>query len=128
MGVYVYDAGALVAADRNSDTFWSVHKATLSKDVSPVVPAPVVAQAWRKTEQVRIARLLKGSRVVPMDLALARRVGRLCGATSTTDVVDATVAVLAADLKATVLTSDPKDITHLVDELNALDRVEIVSV
>lgn len=124
----IYDAGALVAADRNDERLWQLHATALVEGVPVIVPAPVVAQAWRKPQQVRIARLLKYAEICPMDDALARKVGRLFGETKTFDIVDATVAILAAELHATVLTSDPGDITHLVDQQNALGRVEIVAI
>jgi hypothetical protein len=128
MGLLLYDAGALLAAEREDRAVWRYHATTLRMGTRPVVPAPVVAQAWRKNRQARLAMLLKGSEVWPMDGALARAVGQLCATAKTTDIVDATVAVLAARLNATVITSDPQDITRLVDEQDALPRVEIVSV
>src|SRR5947209_6265209 len=44
----------------------------------------------------------------------AHRAGRLLGLTGTADVVDATVAVVAADLGAVVLTGDRGDIERLL--------------
>lgn len=46
MGV-TYDTGALLAAERNDRRMWALHAAFLTADVSPTVPAPVLAQAWR---------------------------------------------------------------------------------
>ena len=128
MGSLLYDAGALVAADRDDQTIWRFHATILRMEERPVVPTPVLAQTWRKAGQVRLAMLLNGSEIRPLDETLARAAGRLCGTAKTTDIVDATVAVLAVSLNATVLTSDPHDITRLVDCLHGLDRVEIVKV
>jgi hypothetical protein len=125
---YIYDAGALVAAERNDERVWRLHTLAQRDQVPVIVPAPVVAQAWRRAEQVRIARLLKYAEIRPLDDTLARRVGRLCGHAKTNDIVDATVAVLAAELNATVLTSDAGDITRLVEQQNALGRVEVVAI
>lgn len=128
MGEMLYDAGALMAADRDDQKIWRFHATILRMNRRPVVPTPVLAQAWRNPAQARLGMLLRGSDIRPLDDVLARAAGRLCGETKTTDIVDATVAVLAVNLNATVLTSDPNDITHLVDCLNGLDRVEVLKI
>jgi hypothetical protein len=43
----VYDAGALVAADRNVREVWADHRVRLEAEIVPAVPAPVVAQVSR---------------------------------------------------------------------------------
>jgi len=111
----VYDAGALVAADRNSRAFWLDHRVRLEQGIVPVVPAAVVAQVSRSARQVPLRRLLKGCDVAVLDEDAAHRAGRLLAMAATSDVVDATVAVLAADLGALVLTSDRHDIERLLD-------------
>jgi hypothetical protein len=128
MGALLYDAGALVAADRDDQTIWRFHTTILRMNKRPVVPTPVLAQAWRQPAQARLGMLLRGSDIRPLDDTLARAAGRLCGEAKTSDVVDATVAVLAVNLNATVLTSDPNDISRLVDCLHGLDRVEILKI
>lgn len=110
----VYDAGALLAADRNERNFWLDHRVRLENGVLPVVPAAVVAQVSRSTRQVPLRRLLKGCDVALLDENGAHRAGRLLGLASSADVVDATVAVLAADLGAVILTSDRSDIERLL--------------
>ena len=40
-----YDAGALIAAQRDDRRTWALHDELLANDVIPVVPAPVLAQA-----------------------------------------------------------------------------------
>ena len=42
--VIIYDAGALVAAERNVRSLWALHDATLRRDLTPIVPAGVLAQ------------------------------------------------------------------------------------
>jgi hypothetical protein len=110
----VYDAGALVAADRNDRVFWLDHRVRLEQGVVPVVPAAVVAQVSRSARQVPLRRLLKGCDVTVLAEDGAHRAGRLLGLTGTADVVDATVAVVAADLGAVVLTGDRGDIERLL--------------
>jgi len=52
------------------------------------------------------------------DARLARRAGELLGRSHTTDVLDALVALAAADRPGhEVLTSDPDDIHHLLQAL-----------
>jgi hypothetical protein len=110
----VYDAGALVAADRNDRSFWLDHRVRLEQGVVPVVPAAIVAQVSRSARQVPLRRLLKGCDVAVLDEDGAHRAGRLLGLTGTADVVDAIVAVVAADLGAVVLTGDRGDIERLL--------------
>ena len=42
-----YDTGALIAADRNDRRVWALHAGFLALEVSPTVPTPVLAEAWR---------------------------------------------------------------------------------
>ena len=42
-----YDTGALIAADRNDRRMWALHAGFLALEVSPTVPTPVLAEAWR---------------------------------------------------------------------------------
>lgn len=109
----VYDAGALIAADRNSRTFLAIHAALLGRGLVPVVPAGVVAQVWRSPDrQVPLVRVLRGCRVEPLDEIAAKRVGLRAGASGVSDVIDCTVADAALRLGCPVLTSDPVDIAR----------------
>jgi hypothetical protein len=62
-----------------------------------------------------LARLIKSGslHVHPLDLDEARAAGVLCGAADASDVIDASVALLARRQNAVVVTSDPGDIHHL---------------
>jgi hypothetical protein len=123
----VYDAGALIAAERNHAAFWRAHRSYLTAGGLPLAPAPVVAQAWRDgARQAQLARILNGCEVPVLDHALARRVGALLGQAATSNPVDGTVAALAADLGGVIVTSDPGDIQHLLDRLGpAGKRAEV---
>ncbi|ATL27635.1 PIN domain-containing protein [Streptomyces formicae] len=115
---FVYDAGALIAAERNQVAFWRTHRSYLTAGGMPLVPASVVSQAWRDgARQTQIACLLSGCDVPPLDHPLARSIGELLGQADTSDPVDGAVAVIAARLGARVFTSDPDDIQHLLDHL-----------
>ena len=114
MRAVVYDAGVLVAADKNQRRAWAEHKVRLQLSLVPMVPAPVVAQVSRSPRQVQLRRFLAGCVVVPLGEADSHEAGRLLGATKTSDVVDAVVVTTALRHKATILTSDPDDIRRLV--------------
>lgn len=109
----IYDAGALVAAERNVRSLWALHDATLRRDLTPIVPAGVLAQVWRGGPQANLSRLLAGCRVTPMDESLARAAGTLCGQAGTSDVVDASVVVLSHAMRAPVVTGDTGDLNTL---------------
>jgi len=121
----VLDTGALVGFERNDRRVVAIVTRALEHHDELLVPAGVVAQAWRDgSRQARLARLLGAPlcNVVSLDDRQARAAGQLCGLAGTTDVVDASVAVVAWDRRARVITSDP-------DDLRRLDRrLEVVAI
>jgi hypothetical protein len=71
---------------------WALHIGLIAEEVVPVVPAPVLAEAWRGgPRQASLARMLVGCEVEPMSPDQARRVGELVGRANHDDVVDVTV-------------------------------------
>lgn len=111
----VYDAGALIAAERQRRELWTLHDSILRQGLSPVVPAAVLAQVWRGGPQHNLSRLLAGCVVMPLHEALARATGALCARSGHGDVVDASVVVLAGMLGASIVTSDGRDIRRLAE-------------
>ncbi|MBA2323620.1 MAG: PIN domain-containing protein [Pseudonocardiales bacterium] len=110
----VYDAGALIAAERSSARMLSLHAAVLRGGRRPVVPTIVLGQVWRGTaRQAVLSRLLKSCQVLNLDVVTAKQGGQLCGQAGTADLADAVVAVLAIRHNARVATSDPGDISWL---------------
>jgi len=92
MAGVTYDTGALVAAERNDRRMWALHAGFLAEDVVPVVPAPVLAQAWRGgSRQASLSRLLAMCEVEPLSERQARDVGVLAGKAGHDDIVDVTV-------------------------------------
>lgn len=79
------------------------------------IPAGVVAQAWRSSRQIRLARLLKSPDidVAVMTLSVARSVGSMCAESGHGDVVDVHVALCARERHHAVVTSDPDDIARI---------------
>jgi predicted nucleic acid-binding protein len=111
---YVYDAGVLVAIDGNDRRMWVIHHLGAAEGRRLLVPAVVVAQAWRDgRRQVQLGKFLRGCEVIPVGLELSKAAGVLCGKAGTRDAVDATVVAVALAHGAIVFTSDPHDIAHL---------------
>jgi len=80
------------------------------------VPAGILAQVWRDGRiQVTLARFLKAPEVeiVPLDEHLSRSCGELCGATGTSDVIDASVVIVAKERNDVIVTSDDDDLRRL---------------
>lgn len=128
MSGYVYDAGMLVTVDKGDRRLLALHTALLRQRVVPRVPAGVVGQAWRHPRrQVQLARLLVGCEVVPLDDAAARAAGLLCGQAGTSDVIDASVVLLAGERGDIVITTDPGDLSRLVDQLPTGSRRPILN-
>ena len=122
----VYDAGALVAADRSDRRVWADHRARLEFGVTPVTTAPVLAQASRSGRQVQLRRFLRGCGVVGFLEHDAHEVGSLAGASGSTDVVDVHVVTVAYRRGLGLLTSDPDDLTRIVAALPTSVPVERV--
>ncbi len=56
-------SGALIAAERDQRRMWLIHGRALTRGVRPVVPAGVLAEAYRSARQVSLARLLLTCRI-----------------------------------------------------------------
>jgi len=112
-GGYTYDAGMLIAAERDQRTAWLLHRRAVARHITITVPAAVLAQVWRGGPQARLSRLLRGCVIEPLDESGARSAGAVCGLGRTTDVVDASVVVGAMRRDDTVVSSDPDDIRGL---------------
>ena len=111
----VLDTGALIAFDRGTREVAALVAATVRRRDRVVTSSGCVAQAWRTggARQALLARLLQGVDERALSARESRAVGDLCGMTSTSDVVDAHLAVISAD-RDVILTSDPEDLRALV--------------
>jgi len=81
-----------------------------------IVPAGVLGQVWRDGAcQVVLRALLSGptTEVPALDRVLAEAAGVLCGRARTSDVVDASVVLIARAKRAVVISSDIGDLHHL---------------
>lgn len=110
----ILDAGALVAVERGDREVMALLMGEFRAGRLPVTHGGVLGQVWRggAGRQVKLARLLPGVTVVPLDEELGRRAGALLGRARRSDVVDAAVVLLAQDGDR-ILTSDPGDLRPL---------------
>lgn len=111
------DTGALLALDRPGKAVVMQARLdeTLRRGGTLCIPVGVIAQAWRGSRQVRLARLLKSRDI---DIAImtpnaARSVGLLCARTGHNDVIDVHVAMCARERRHAVVTSDPDDLSRI---------------
>jgi hypothetical protein len=107
MAGVTYDTGALIAAERNDRRMWALHAGFLAEEVAPVVPAPVLAEAWRGgPRQANLVRMLAMCDVEWMTEEQARQVGVLAGRSGHDDVVDVTMVEGALRRGDAVVTSN----------------------
>lgn len=111
------DAGALIAFERGERPMIEMLARAHERREAVAIPVAVIGQVWRDgRRQARLARLLSSDEVeiVELDDLGARAAGQLCGATGTSDVVDATVVLCARARGRRIATGD-------ADDLRALD-------
>jgi|SRR5580658_1804800 hypothetical protein len=124
MAGLTFDAGGLVALDRN-DRRIVVLLARAAQVSAPItVPASALAQAIRRPErQVRLVRLVRQptTTVVPLDRVDSTSVGRLLAASGTADIVDAHVVICGRRSNQRVVTSDPGDLRSLDPEIQLVE-------
>jgi predicted nucleic acid-binding protein len=127
MAGVTYDTGALVAGERNDRRMWALHAAFLAEEIVPVVPAPVLAQAWRGgARQASLSRLLALCEIEPLDESQARRVGELAAKARHHDVVDVAVVEGAVRRGDAVVTSNETHIRRIAAAAGARLRVTAV--
>ena len=121
----VLDAGALIAFERGDARMRSLIREALKAGVRLVVPAGVLGQVWRgAARQAPLRALMSGptTHVPALDRVLAEAAGVLCGRASTSDVIDASVVLVARRERALVVTSDVNDLRRLDPGLT-LERI-----
>lgn len=111
------DTGALLALDHPAKAIIMQARLdeVLRRGGTVCVPVGTIAQAWRGSRRVRLARLLKSRDVdiAVMTLHAARVVGLICAQTGHSDVIDVHVALCARERGHAVVTSDPGDISRI---------------
>jgi rRNA-processing protein FCF1 len=112
----VLDTGALIAFERGDAKMRALVREALKTRARLVIPAGVLGQAWRGAgRQVPLRALVKmPTTIVPsLDQVLAEAAGILCGRVGSSDVIDASVVLVARRERAVVVTSDVQDLRRL---------------
>jgi len=112
----VFDAGGLIALERNDRRVFSILDTALEDEDRIIVPATALAQVIRNpARQVRLWRMIQFDKteVIPLDGSQAQAVGALLARTSTSDITDAHVVICAQMAGYAIITSDPLDLKRL---------------
>ncbi len=126
MAALVFDAGALIAIERGDRTIGALVTAAGRNGTETVTSSACVAQVWRDpARQALLAKALTGFLELPLDPLSSRRCGLLLADARTSDIADAALALLIQD-GDTVLTSDPRDIEHLLERAGTDARIRTV--
>lgn len=120
MNGIVFDAGGLIALDRDDRRVLAVLARAAERGLRITIPATALAQAIRApARQARLARLIRqpGTDLVALDGPDATAVGLLLAQTATADIVDAHVVICARRAGQAVVTSDAADLGRIAPEL-----------
>jgi len=110
------DAGALIAIDRGDRRMIALLDQVVARGGCFHVPAGVLGQAWRDgRRQAILARFVRSAevQVVALDQDLSRACGELLASTDTSDVIDASVVIVARRTRAPIFTADVGDLARL---------------
>jgi predicted nucleic acid-binding protein len=109
------DAGALIAYERAAPEIVKILQLAFDRDVTPTIPAVVLAEVWRgDAKDARVARLLNWCVVETLDESRAQAAGRLRRSTAGAGAVDACVAIGVRERGDAIATSDPGDMRPLL--------------
>lgn len=126
MSVLVFDAGALIGIERHDRVLWALLAEARERGTDMVVPASVLAEAWRGCPRsAPVARLLEACTVDSLDESRAKEIGVRLGARDRSDVPDAHVVSCALAREALVATSDSGDLTALCDADEPLPLIAV---
>ncbi|MGK5640424.1 hypothetical protein ACSNOK_19220 [Streptomyces sp. URMC 126] len=146
--VFVYDTGMLIALERQDPAARLLHRVQTESGHPPVVPLPVLAQAWCPGRWTPLSRVVpecvvfgvRAASAPPCGVCIAghteddaRRAGRLLATAAVPeqkrpDAVDALAVVIAArHPAAVVVTSDPYDLVAYRDELADRTGVRVLA-
>jgi predicted nucleic acid-binding protein len=121
-----YDAGALIAAERGSESVWLLHRRLLERELRPTLSAVVLGQVWRGGPQAQLSRLLRGCRIEPFTESEARSAGAALAASGSSDLIDAAVVVTALARDDLIVTSDPEDLRQVATAIGRTITLHVV--
>jgi predicted nucleic acid-binding protein len=116
-----FDAGALIALDRNDRRVLTLVARASERGMRITVPATALAQAIRNpARQARLSKLIRQACVdlIALDGPDATTVGLLLARTGGSDIVDAHVVVRAQRSGQAVVTSDAGDLRRIAPTLS----------
>jgi predicted nucleic acid-binding protein len=111
--VITFDTGALIALERRGARMLRIVDAAVRSNARITVPTVVLAEWWRGRPSARMARLLEGVEIEPLDERLARVAGEALAAVRGATPIDAIVMASAALRGDAVFTSDVGDLERL---------------
>ena len=120
MNGITFDAGGMIALDRNNRQVIALLARAAESGIRIVVPATALAQVMRNpARQARLSRLIRqaDTDLVALDGRDATAAGLLLAETGTANIVDAHVVICARRTGRVVVTSDPGDIGRIGPEL-----------
>ena len=120
MSGVTFDAGGLIALDRNDCRVLTLLPRAAERGMRITIPATALAQAVRNpSKQIRLSRLVRqaATHLVSLDGPDATAVGRLLARTATADIVDAHVVVCAQRAGQAVVTRDAGDLRRIAPAL-----------
>lgn len=148
--VFVYDTGMVIALDRAEQSARLLHRYLTDREHPPVIPLPVLAQAWRPGRWTPVTRAVpectvfgvRSSAPASCGVCLAghieddaKRAGRILATAAIPegkrpDAVDGLAVVIAArHYSSVIVTSDPRNITAYRDVLpDAAESVRVLDV
>ena len=120
MSGIAFDAGGLIALDRNDRRVLTLVARAQELGLRITIPATALAQAIRNpAKQARLSRLIRqiDTDLVALDGPDATAVGLILAHTGTADVVDAHVVVCARRAQQAIVTSDADDLRRIAPDL-----------
>jgi hypothetical protein len=123
MSGVTFDAGGLIALDRNDRQVLALVARAMERGMRITIPATALAQAIRNpARQARLARLIRqaGTDLMALNGPDATAVGLLLAGAGTADVVDAHAVVCALRAGQAVVTSDAADLSRIAPDLQLL--------
>jgi len=109
------DAGALIAYERATPKILEILKVAFDREVTPTIPAVVLAEVWRgDAKDAPVARLVKWCVVEALDEQRACAAGKLRRSVAGAGAVDACVAIGVRERGDAIATSDPDDMRRLL--------------
>ena len=116
MSGVTFDAGGLIALDRNERRVLTLLARAKERGMRITIPATALAQAMRNpARQARLSRLIRqaGTDLIALDGPDATAVGLVLARTGTADIVNAHVVVCAQRAGQAVVTSDADDLRRI---------------